>query len=495
MKKNKVIVIGAGPAGLTAAWELANTGHDVTVLERDPQHVGGLARTLKYKGFRFDIGAHRFFSKNPDISRWWNERLPGDFVRVKRLTRILYKQRFFHYPLLAKDALFGLGLFTSTACVLSYVCRQIFPRRSECSFEDWVINRFGDRLYHIFFKTYTEKVWGISCNQISADWASQRIKGLSLKKAIKEALGLRSSRSETVKTLIDEFEYPRLGAGMLWEKTRDEILKQGGRVQMGKMVTKFEREGNRITAVHTFSESEQEERWAGNSFIVSMPLRECVLNMEPPLEPDVQAAARQLSYRDFMLVALIVNATDLFPDNWIYVHDPAVKVGRIENYNNWTREMAPHPNATCLEMEYFCKKNDGLWRMSDAEIIELAKGELEQLGLVNADAVVDGCVVRVEKAYPVYDADYRQNVDVIRQALSRFENLQVVGRNGMHKYNNQDHSMLTGILAARNLEGASNDVWRVNGDAEYLEEVTEEKGRQVPMSIVELTTQQNAAKL
>ena len=485
MSRSDVVVIGAGPTGLTAAWELVRAGHKVTVFERDPKDVGGLARTLYYKGFRFDIGAHRFFSKNGDISRWWNARLPGDFVRIKRLTRILYGGRFYHYPLLAKDALFGLGLCNSTACVLSYLWRKMFPLKSEQSFEDWVINHFGDRLYRIFFKTYTEKVWGMPCNQISSDWASQRIKGLSLKKAIMDALGFRSSGQETVKTLIDEFEYPRFGAGTLWEKTRDEIVEGGGDVFMDRTVCRFERRGNVITAVHTVTATGQEECWRADSFIVSMPLRDCVLSMEPSLEPDVQAAARRLSYRDFMLVALIVNRTNLFPDNWIYIHDPAVKVGRIENYNNWTREMAPQPNATCLELEYFCSMNDELWQMADAEVMGLAKRELEKLGLAKADEVIDGCVVRVEKAYPVYNADYRQNVDIIRQSLSRLKNLQVVGRNGMHKYNNQDHSMLTGMLAARNLDGEANDVWRVNGDAEYLEEMTEEKGRQVPMPIFE----------
>jgi protoporphyrinogen oxidase len=480
MGTKQVIIVGAGPAGLTAAWELLQAKHHVTVLERDPEYVGGLARTISYKGFRFDIGAHRFFSKNSDVVRWWHERLPNDFVRIKRQTRILYRNRFFHYPLRAGDALFGLGLWTSIGCILSYIWRRLFPIRPERSFRDWVANHFGDQLYNIFFKIYTEKVWGMACEQISADWASQRIKGLSLYDAILDALGFKRS---TAKTLVDEFEYPRHGAGMLWERTRDEIEQLGGRVLLDKRVVSIERIGNRITALRTVSSSGIEERWPADEFIISMPLRDCILNFEPPLESTVLEAAKQLSYRDFLLVALIVNREDVFPDNWIYVHDPTVKVGRIENYRNWSKEMIPTSGATCLEMEYFCSKGDALWQMDDQSLIALAKRELAQLGLAKPDEVLDGHVVRVEKAYPVYDAHYKSNLQFIREALSQLENVQVVGRNGMHKYNNQDHSMLTGILAAENLDGKTHDVWRVNGDAEYLEEAGEDKGRNVPLPV------------
>jgi protoporphyrinogen oxidase len=462
--------VGAGPAGLTAAWELVKAGYDVTVLERDPEYVGGLARTMRYKGFRFDIGAHRFFSKNPEIAVWWRERLPEDFVKIKRLTRILYRQRFFRYPLQPGNALFGLGLWTSFGCVMSYLWRQMVPIRPERSFEDWVRNRFGDRLYRIFFKTYTEKVWGMPCTEISADWASQRIKGLSLCKAVMNAFGWRTG---IVKTLVNEFEYPRFGAGMMWEKTRDDIVREGGRVLLGREVTRIERDGNQITSIQSVTVSGEVEQWPAESFIVSMPLQDCVLNIEPPLEDTVRLAARQLAYRDFIVVALIVNRTDLFPDNWIYVHDPAVKVGRIENYNNWSKEMAAAGNITCIEMEYFCSRCDSLWQRSDGELIELAGQELEQLGLAKAAEVLDGCVVRVEKAYPVYNESYHENVAVIRQAMAGITNLQTVGRNGMHKYNNQDHSMLTGMLAAKNLMGGRHDVWRVNTDAEYQEEIRE----------------------
>ena len=466
----RVIVVGAGPAGLSAALELVKAGHQVTVLERDPNQVGGLAKTLSYQGFRFDIGAHRFFSKNPEITRWWRERLSKDFIRIKRLTRILYRQRFFEYPLKAGNALAGLGVGTSLRCVGSYLRRQVFPLRPEQSFSAWVTNRFGDRLFNIFFKTYTEKVWGMPCDQISADWASQRIKGLSLRQAILNAFGFRQGG---VKTLTDEFEYPRFGAGMMWERTRDEIVKAGGQVLLGRTVTQFERAGERITAAVTESVAGTRERWEADEFIVSMPLRDCVQGLKSSLAPDVLAAG-QLGYRDFILVVVIVNRSDLFPDNWIYVHDPAVKVGRIDNYNNWGRDMR-RSDAACLTLEYFCAKGDDLWRMSEVELLSLAKRELHQLGLVQDSEVRDGCVVRVEKAYPVYDANYRQNVHTIRQALAGIRNLQVVGRNGMHKYNNQDHSMLTGILAARNLAQPRHNVWHVNTDAEYHEHHAEDE--------------------
>lgn len=472
MSKQRVVIIGAGPAGLAAAWELAQSGASVIVLESDPHHVGGLARTLNYNGFRFDIGAHRFFSKNPDICFWWRARLPNDFIKIKRLTRIYYRGRFYHYPLRAGNALINLGLFTSAACVASYLWRKVSPIHPERSFEDWVINRFGDRLYRIFFKTYTEKVWGMPCSEISSDWASQRIKGLSLWEAVANAFKGTSVPDETAKTLIDEFEYPRLGPGMLWEKVRDEIVQRDGQVFMGLTVTRFERKGNRILSVTTESPSGEVRQWVGDAFIVSMPLRECVLGMDIGLAVEAQAAAKRLSYRDFLLVVLIVNRRDLFPDNWVYIHAPEVKVGRIENFNNWGKDMISDPNVSCLELEYFCSKGDPVWCLTDDAMIGLAKREIEMLGLARAGEVVDACVVRVEKAYPVYDADYQKNVDVIRQELDAITNLQVVGRNGMHKYNNQDHSMLTGILAARNLAGKQYDVWQVNTDAEY-----QEKGR------------------
>jgi protoporphyrinogen oxidase len=479
------LVIGGGPAGLAAAWELSKRGVKVTVLEKEPKDVGGLSRTLTYKGFRFDIGGHRFFSKNQEMSQWWRARLPNDFIRVKRLSRIYYRGRFFHYPLRAGDALIGLGLGTSMACVASYLWRRLLPIAPERSFEDWVINRFGDRLYQMFFKTYTEKVWGMPCSQISADWASQRIKGLSLWAAARNAFSGRRDSKETAKTLIDEFDYPRLGPGMLWEKVRDDIVRQGGRVYMGRSVLRFERSENRIVSVITKGLSGELEQWSGESFIVSMPLQHCALAMNPCLTAKAQAAAKQLSYRDFLLVILIVNRRDLFADNWIYIHAPEVKVGRIQNFNNWGEDMVPDRNVTSLEFEYFCSRGDPFWSLSDAEIAEVAKRELETLGLAKASDVLDTCVVRVEKAYPVYDANYQKNVEVIRQALEPITNLQIVGRNGMHKYNNQDHSMLTGILASRNLTGESYDVWRVNTDAEYLEEgqATDSAGRSVPRSI------------
>jgi protoporphyrinogen oxidase len=468
---HRTVIIGAGPAGLTSAANLAENGHDVLVLEKDPEYVGGIARTVTYKGYRFDIGGHRFFSKSPEITDWWKKRLGDQFISVRRLSRIFYSGKYFDYPLKAMNALFGLGIFTSIACMLSYAKAQLFPIKPEKSFADWVTNRFGSKLFNIFFKTYTEKVWGMPCNEISADWAAQRIKGLSLWKAIWNALIPQTrDKSNVVKTLIDTFEYPRLGPGMMWEKTRDDIQAAGGSVAMGEQVVAINTIGDSVISVTTRDQDGVEQDWTGAQFVVSMPLQECALAFNPPLPGEAIAAAKRLKYRDFLTVALIVKRTDLFPDNWIYVHDPSVRLGRIQNFNNWSAEMVPDKTTTCLGLEYFCFEGDDLWSANDADLIELGKKELVKLGLVREGEIIDGCVVRQEKAYPVYGPGYTDDVAIIRGAVSRFENIQPVGRNGMHKYNNQDHSMMTAILAAKNIEGGQFNLWKVNTDAEYHEE-------------------------
>ncbi|GAB4239613.1 MAG: NAD(P)/FAD-dependent oxidoreductase [Candidatus Methylacidiphilales bacterium] len=483
--RTHVLIIGAGPAGLTAAAECAEHGLRVTVVEKDPEYVGGIARTVRYKDFRFDIGGHRFFSKSTEITRWWQQRLPNDFIQVRRLSRIFYNNHFFDYPLKAFNALRGLGLFTSTLCVLSYIQARLFPIRPERSFADWVSNRFGQRLFRIFFKTYTEKVWGMPCDQISADWAAQRIKGLSLSTAILNALFPKKNKGTAlVKTLIDSFEYPRLGPGMMWEKTAADLQAAGHSLRMGHEVIQLEHDGNRVTAALVRDIAGNPSRLEADAFIISMPLQETVRALHPPLPKSALEAADRLQYRDFLTVALMVRKTDLFPDNWIYVHDPSVKLGRIQNFNNWSPAMVPDPGVTCLGLEYFCFEGDGLWTSSDADLIELGKRELAQLGLVRPVDVFDGCVVRMPKAYPVYTPTYAEEVKVIRAALAPLYNLQVIGRNGMHKYNNQDHSMMTALLAARNLVGGQFDLWRVNTDAEYHESgEAPETGRSVPRPI------------
>jgi len=481
----RVVVVGAGPAGLTAACGAREAGMDVTVLEKDPEYVGGIARTVKRGGFRFDIGGHRFFSKSEEVTRWWRKRLPNDFIQVRRMSRIYYRGTFFDYPLKPWNALRGLGLFTSILCVASYGWARLFPRRPEDSFEDWVTNRFGRRLFAIFFKTYTEKVWGIPTSQLSADWAAQRIKGLSLSRAIVNAFrGGQPGGGQTIKTLIDTFDYPRLGPGQMWEQAAADLTAQGGRLEMGVRVVRIIREGSQVTAVETLGGDGRRTRVNGDQFIVSMPLRETVLAFDPPLPEPVQAAARNLSYRDFITVALVVEGANPFPDNWIYIHEPGVRLGRVQNFKNWSEAMIGRPSTTCLGLEYFCFEGDGLWNMADSELVELGKRELAQIGLCDAKRVTEGTVVRVEKAYPVYVPGYQAHLDTIRLALGALENLQVVGRNGMHKYNNQDHSMMTALLAVRNLEGRHFDLWKVNTDAEYHEEAdpsaADRSGRVMP---------------
>jgi protoporphyrinogen oxidase len=478
-----VFVIGAGPAGLTAAYCLTKEARSVIVIERDPVYVGGISRTVDYKGFLFDIGGHRFFSKAKEVVALWQEILPDDFITRPRLSRIYYNGKFFSYPLKAFEALLKLGVFTSAACLLSYAYAKIFPVAPARTFHDWVRNQFGERLFQIFFKTYTEKVWGMSCDEISADWAAQRIKGLNLTTAVMNGLkrSLRYGRKsgadtaaggggDAVKTLIESFQYPRRGPGMMWVAAARKIEAQGGRILMGRELVRLEFDSARNDwRIEVATANGKRESYTARHVVSSAPLRELVERIKPV--PISLLHARALRYRDFLTVALMVRRDELFPDNWIYIHDPSVKVGRVQNFRSWSPEMVPQ-GMSCLGLEYFCFEGDGMWTAPDCDLLALAKREVAQIGLVAADDVVDGCVVRQAKAYPVYDEDYRDNVAAIRRDLEgSYPSLHLVGRNGMHRYNNQDHAMMTAMLTARNIAAGQRlyDVWNVNEDAEYHE--------------------------
>jgi len=472
-----VVVIGGGPAGLTAAYILAKDGVKVTVLEAD-DIVGGISRTAEYNGYRFDIGGHRFFTKIAPVEALWHEILGPEFIQVPRLSRIHYGGKYFDYPLKAKNALLGLGLWNTFLCVASYVKWHFKPYPVEENLEQWVTNRFGKRLFEIFFKTYTEKVWGIPCTEIRAEWAAQRIQGLSLAKAILNAAQLQK-RSDTIKTLIDRFQYPRLGPGQMWEAASEKIREFGSKVLLRHEVTHIEHSGGRIKAVRVRT-PDGSRRIEGDHFISTMPLKNLARALDPQPPAAIREAGEGLNYRDFLTVALMIDADNVFPDNWIYIHTPGVKVGRIQNFNNWSRAMVPEAGTTCLGMEYFCFEGDGLWTSKDSDLVALATKELGELGLVDPAKVRDGCVVRMPKAYPVYDSTYAAHLSTLRTFIDQLANLHTVGRNGMHKYNNQDHSMLTAMMSVQNMRGASHDVWSVNTDYEYHEEQKIEKPAEVP---------------
>ncbi len=490
----QTVIIGGGPAGLTAAYELIKVGAPCVVLEKHSD-VGGISRTVSHKGYHFDIGGHRFYTKVAAVNDFWHEVMPsGEFLRCRRLSRIYYKGKFFFYPIQAKDALRQLGIWNSILIVLSYFRYRLFPIRPETTFEANICNRFGRRLFETFFKTYTEKVWGIPCSQITADWANQRIKGFGLGQAMKKVLfdkfRLQKSPRTVVKTLIDSFEYPRLGPGQLWRRVAELVTERGGDIRMQSDVTRISHDEGRVRAVE-IERGGSREIIKGEQFISSMPVRELFAKLDPPAPPSVIEAANQLRYRDFLTVALVIARPHLFEDNWIYIHDPTVKTGRIQNFKNWSPDMVPDREKTCLGLEYFCFEGDGLWEMTDEQLIELGKREIEALGLALASEVEDGAVVRQPKAYPVYDAHYQTALAILREFLQTLPNLQLVGRNGMHRYNNQDHSMLTAMLATRNILGANFDLWSVNDEQEYHEEIGEETMRKSADKDPELIRQIN----
>jgi protoporphyrinogen oxidase len=460
-----VAVLGGGPAGLTAAHVLGLRGTQAAVFEADGT-VGGIAKTIEFNGYRFDLGGHRFFTKLKPIQRLWEDLMGAELLTRPRLSRIYFNGKFFAYPLQAKDVIARLGLLESILCALSYLWSLRRRRSNADNFEDWVTIRFGKRLYNAFFKSYSEKVWGIPGTEIRSQWAAQRIKDFSLLKAVLSILGLQRKQ---VTTLIEEFRYPRLGPGQMWETLQRRLEARGIPVHLNHRVVSLNHADGRIESVRIATNSHYTD-YAVDGVVSSIALTELVKSLNPPAPPEVLAAADRLRYRDFCLVALMLDQAEPFPDNWIYIHDHGTRAGRVQNFGAWSEDMV-RPGTTCLGVEYFCFEGDDIWEMSDADAVKLASEEMARIGLIDPSKVIDGVKVRVPKAYPMYDATYAENVEVLRAYVETFENLQTCGRNGLHRYNNQDHSMWTAILAALNLvDGASYDVWSVNTEAEYHEE-------------------------
>jgi len=465
--EHPVLVLGAGPAGLTAGYLLAKRGKAVIVLESTDQ-IGGLARTEVRGGYRFDLGGHRFFTKVKEVDDLWHEIMKEEFLRRPRQSRIYWNDKFLEYPLQGMDVIRKLGPVELTRCLISYFAAAVKPKGREDTFEEWVSNRFGKRLYQHFFKTYTEKLWGVSADEIRAEWAAQRIKGLSFFSAARAAFF--GNQGNKIKSLISEFNYPRYGPGQMWEQMAADIREHGGEVRMNAPVTRLRIEDGAVLEVLAGGET-----LAPSHVISSLPLRSTVGIAKPEAPGDVRDAARGLRYRDFLTVSLVIEGTkDLFPDNWIYIHQPGVRVLRIQNFRSWSPWMVPNETDASVGMEYFCFEGDDLWSMADDDLVEMAKMEIEKLGLARAASVKFGFVVRVHKAYPIYDVEYAQRVARIRRWLDGIGNLTQVGRNGLHRYNNSDHSMLTAMRAVDNLVlGTHHDIWAVNVESVYHEEQTE----------------------
>jgi protoporphyrinogen oxidase len=474
----EVLIIGAGPAGLTAAYMLHKHGASSTVLEADTV-VGGISRSAERDGWRFDIGGHRFFTKVKAVEDLWFEILgPDDFLRRPRLSRIYYRGKFYDYPIVPMNALRNLGFVEALRCMTSYLWVRIHPPKDKTTLEGFVASRFGWRLYRHFFKTQSEKVWGVPCTEIQADWGAQRIKNLSLFRAVWEALvpkrlRMRRSNVKQVTSLIDEFNYPKYGPGMMWERCAELVTAKGTEIVFDSTVTKVEHRDGRAVAVTALTDGVP-TRYECSYVISSMPISALLRAMDPSPPATVLEAAASLRYRDFITVALVVPEEDGFPDNWIYINDAKVKVGRIQNFGRWSPYLVKD-GRTCLGLELFVNEGDEWWTMSDADLIANGKRELEQIGLVPEARVEEGYVVRMPKAYPFYDAAYKENVATLAAWIAEHTpNVYPVGRNGMHRYNNQDHSMLTAMLSVENIFGARHDIWSVNVEAEYHEERVEQ---------------------
>jgi protoporphyrinogen oxidase len=457
------LVLGGGPAGLTAGYLLAKDGHPVTVLEAADQ-VGGLAMTVERDGYRFDLGGHRFFTKNAEVDALWHEIMGDEFLRRPRQSRIFWNGKFLDYPLNGRDVVKKLGPVELVRSGLSYLYAAAKPKGREDSFEDWVSNRFGKRLFDLFFRSYTEKVWGVPTSEIRAEWAAQRIKGLSFWSAARDAFF--GDKDQKVKSLIKEFNYPRFGPGQMWEMMTDRIREFGGEVKLDSPVTSLTVRDGAVAEIVAGGET-----YEAPQVISSLPLRSMVALVGDGAPREVSEAAQGLRYRDFLTVALVIDGEDLFPDNWIYIHEPGVQVGRIQNYRSWSPWMVPDPTKACVGLEYFCFEGDALWTMDDDDLVALATEELAKLGLARPEQVKRGYAVRVPKAYPMYDQDYAEKVASIRRWLDGVGNLQQVGRNGLHRYNNSDHSMLSAMRAVDNLiHGGRHDIWAVNVESSYHEE-------------------------
>jgi protoporphyrinogen oxidase len=463
-----VVVVGGGPAGLAALLELGQSGLPGLLAEQHSD-LGGIARTAHFDGYRFDLGGHRFFTRVTEIEDLWRDLLGDDLLVRSRLSRICYQGRFYSYPLRLGEVIRQIGWGRALQVLGSYLAARLHPQKPEDNLEKWVSNRFGRVLFEMFFRSYTEKVWGLRCTEISADWAQQRIKDLSLAKAVLSRLNPLRHLTGVSTSLIEEFLYPRLGPGMMWEACAARAQAAGQQVCRNTRVTALHHHQGRIDSV-TLTDTAGQRQVPCQGVISTMALPDLLHALQPAPPASVLEAAAGLNFRAFLTVALVVDHPALFPDNWIYIHDPAVQVGRIQNFRNWSPDLIPNDRETVVGLEYFCTAGDSLWQTAEADLVALATREMAQLDLLCGARVSRGVVERVEKAYPVYDSSFAQRVEVIRQYLETFTNLQTCGRNGLHRYNNLDHSMLTGIGAARLLAGQPGEVWEVNLGEAYLEE-------------------------